>query len=400
MAQLLTNTTNWFPSFMDMVRMAYSRIQIRSSEITQNHITDAVMSAQLMQSEWSIKDGPNLWKIDVIQIPLVQGTASYSLPTNVVEVTDWYIRQFQMGSAVNLTTGAFSTTALSTSVTVYQVNHGLIPGNWVSFPIQVAIGGIVIYGFYQVTTVIDANDYTITLASAAITSVPLSGTVPVFTAIQGSSTISVALTNHGLYAGQYFTVYAPTAIGGLTLQGTYQVVSVTDANDFTFTAPNPSSASTSVSENGGLPQVLPQLQNTQPIDYVVTPISRTEYADQPNKTSQARPTTVYWNRTISSVATMWQVPDGNGPYVLFLNAFTLQFDIRTDAGYTVDAPVRFLEAYVSGLAAKLAIAYRPPAPATLAELDQMAERSYQLASKQDSENVPLFISPGLSSYYR
>jgi hypothetical protein len=388
---------------MDIVRKAYSRIQIRGSQITQQHITDAVMDAQLMQSEWSIRDGGlNLWKRETLQIPLVQGVASYSIPTNVVQITDWYIRQFQTGSATNLGGGAFSTAANSTSVQVNQVNHGMVPGNWIGLPIYVSIDTILLYGFYTVTTVIDANNYTITSATAATNSVSGGGVVPSFAAVAGSSTITVTLPNHGFVANQNFTVFAPTAIGGLTLAGTYPVVSVTNSSTFTITANNPSSLTTvtNVGENGGLAQVQNQLTNTQPIDFVIYPISTTEYDDQPNKFSQARPTTVWWDRQINSVATFWQVPDGNGPYVLFYRATLLQLDIRADSGYGVDAPIRFMEAYVSGLAAKLAISYPPPQPNTAEKMDQLAERAFQYASRQDSENVPLYISPGLESVYR
>lgn len=400
MAQTLTGTTNSFPAFFDLILEAYSRIQIRPTSITADHMYQARMSATLMQSEWSVKsNGPNLWKVQLFSIPLVQGVATYSVPTNVIGILDYYIREFQLTTAVNLGSNPFTTTLSSTSVQVTQANHGLIPGNWVGIPIQAAVGGIIVYGFYQVVTVIDQNNYMITVATAA-TSGATGGTVPVFSTTAGSQNVSVALTNHGMYQNQNFTVYASVTVGGLTLQGNYVIQSVTDANNFVIQAPTPAATTASASENSGFVQVQPQNTQAIPQDFVIYPISRTEYADQPDKFSQARPTTVWWDRTINSTVTLWQTPDGNGPYILNFYSFVQQDDVSIVGGYSVDVPFRFLEAYVAGLAAKLARKYPPPAPVTVRDLDMDAQRAWTWASNQDIEDVPLFISPGMTSYYR
>ena len=72
----------------------------------------------------------------------------------------------------------FSTTNLSTSVNVNDTAHGRLVGDGVNFSNASAVGGLTISGNYTVTTVVDADNYTITAASAATsTAGPGGGTV-------------------------------------------------------------------------------------------------------------------------------------------------------------------------------------------------------------------------------
>jgi hypothetical protein len=50
----------------------------------------AVTAANLMQSEWAAK-GVNLWKVELVTVPLVQGTATYSVAASVITILDLYI---------------------------------------------------------------------------------------------------------------------------------------------------------------------------------------------------------------------------------------------------------------------------------------------------------------------
>ena len=165
MAQPSSGTYAFQPALSDLVIEAYSRIQIRPTSFTTQHMTDARMSANLLLTEFAVRPGPNLWEIELIQIPLTQGTASYAVPQNIVAIYDYYIRQFQFSGAVSLTP-TFSTVINTTTATVTYANFGLVPGNWVNILVPVAVGGIVIYGFYEVQTVLNPNQFTITLAAA------------------------------------------------------------------------------------------------------------------------------------------------------------------------------------------------------------------------------------------
>ena len=77
------------------------------------------------------------------------------------------------------------------------------------------------------------------------------GQVPYFTTANASPTISVLFPNHGQSVGSTFSVTVPTTLGGLTLSGLYTVSTVTDANNFTFTAGTLASSIASSFENSG-----------------------------------------------------------------------------------------------------------------------------------------------------
>jgi hypothetical protein len=232
MAQPSSGAYNFQPALADYIIEAFSRIQIRPTSITAQHMHDAVMSANFLQSEWTSESGPNLWTVQLISIPLVQGTSTYTLPITIDDLLDVYLR------------------------------------------------------------------------------LPSSG--------------------------------------------------------------------------------------TQTTDIVVSPISRTEYADQPNKALQARPTTYWWDRQIQSTITMWPTPDQNGPYTLYLYVESQIQDATLPQGSTPNIPYRFYEAFAAGLAAKLAVKY-PPAGGPMAAI-QMAQMAWENAANKDIEHTPLFIIPGLSAY--
>lgn len=236
MAQPSSGTYDWAPSFADLMRTAYGRIQIRQPSFTADHMWQAVMAANLLMCDFGVVDVPNLWKVTLLSINLVQGQATYSVPKNVVAILDYYLQ------------------------------------------------------------------------------LPLVG------------------------------------------------------------------------------------DNTQTQDIVVSPISRTEYSTQPDKTLQARPTSVWWDRQINSTVTLWPTPDQNGPYVLRFYAMTQTQDVVLPQGATVDIPWRFNEAFTAGLAAKLAITYPPPPPNSIETMQALAQKAWTSAANQDVEQSPIYIIPGLSRY--
>jgi hypothetical protein len=133
-------------------------------------------------------------------------------------------------------------------------------------------------------------------------------------------------------------------------------------------------------------------------DRLIFPVSRSDYAALPNKMVQAPPTTYWFDRQISPQVNLWQVPDQDDGY------YTLKYyrcrqiqDNNPMNGLTPELPYRWLDAFNFGLAARLAIMY---APDKAAALDARAERAWAYAAKQDSERVPIYISPGLSGYFR
>lgn len=135
---------------------------------------------------------------------------------------------------------------------------------------------------------------------------------------------------------------------------------------------------------------------TSTVDRLIFPISQTEYAAIPNKTTQSPPTQFWFNRQISPVLVLWPVPDGNGPYTLYYYRVRQIQDATVPGGTNPEIPYRWLDALTAGLAHRLAVVFAP-------QLEQIrkaeADEAWRIAATQDTENVPLFIAPGLIGYF-
>ena len=115
----------------------------------------------------------------------------------------------------------------------------------------ISVGGIVLFGIYQITGG-GQSLYTINAATPALATVADGGSVPTFTSQSGQSTITVTLPSHGYTVGSTFVILLYTNIAGLSLYGSYVVQSVPSVDTFTIQASNLANASTTVSFNGGL----------------------------------------------------------------------------------------------------------------------------------------------------
>lgn len=133
-------------------------------------------------------------------------------------------------------------------------------------------------------------------------------------------------------------------------------------------------------------------------DRIILPISRTEYASYPNKTQQGFPTVYWFDRLLSPTVTVWPVPNtSQGPTTLkYYRVRQIQDSALTD-GQTVEIPYRWMEAFATGLAARLALIW---APQIAAGLKQIADESYGIAATQDTEYVQMYISPMVNGYWR
>lgn len=137
--------------------------------------------------------------------------------------------------------------------------------------------------------------------------------------------------------------------------------------------------------------------NSQPIDRLILPISRTEYASYPNKDQQGFPT-VYWqDRLINGNVTLWPVPDGqSAQFLKYYRAVQLQ-DVEFTNGQTIEIPYLWLDAFADALSYRLARVWNPAmAPA----LKLVADESYNVADNQNVETASQYISPQIYGYYR
>lgn len=135
---------------------------------------------------------------------------------------------------------------------------------------------------------------------------------------------------------------------------------------------------------------------TPPIDRVILPISRTEYASYPNKNQQGFPTTFWFDRLLSPTVTIWPVPDGSQTSLKYYRVRRIQ-DSDTQGAQQVEIPYLWLEAFVYGLAQRLAMIWSPD---KIAALKPLADEAYDVAAAQNIETAQQYISPQISGYFR
>lgn len=85
-------TYNFNPSLGEIALYVLNTVGIRNTAITQEHMAAFRMAANLVTSRWSAK-GVNLWAVDLQTITLVQGQATYSVPSNTIVMLDAYVTQ-------------------------------------------------------------------------------------------------------------------------------------------------------------------------------------------------------------------------------------------------------------------------------------------------------------------
>ena len=137
--------------------------------------------------------------------------------------------------------------------------------------------------------------------------------------------------------------------------------------------------------------------NADPIDRIILPISRTEYASYPNKEQQGFTTVFWFDRLIAPTVTLWPVPDGNSAQFLKYYRVRRIQDSNLQGGQNVEIPYLWLDAFAYGLASRLAQIWNPP---LIQMLKPLADESYQVAADQNIETAATYISPMISGYFR
>lgn len=85
-----SNTYSFNPAIGSIALNAFGRCQIRRAELTPQHMEDAYLETNFMQSNWAAK-GITFWTVELVNQPLTQGVATYNVPLNAVQVLDVYI---------------------------------------------------------------------------------------------------------------------------------------------------------------------------------------------------------------------------------------------------------------------------------------------------------------------
>lgn len=85
-----SGTYTFNPGLGEIVLYAYQNIGVRPAAVLQEHMESARMAANMMLARFS-NMGVNLWAVDLVTTPLVQGTTTYPVDANTVMILDAYI---------------------------------------------------------------------------------------------------------------------------------------------------------------------------------------------------------------------------------------------------------------------------------------------------------------------
>ena len=197
-------------------------------------------------------------------------------------------------TSITNTAPVFATTSGSKTVTITDSNITASVLDYVEYITPVAVGGLVLSGPYQLSTAagttysiiassaatstantstnttagsftigntyqivtVGTTDFTLIGASANTVGIIFNATgvgtgtgtaklvgVPAFQTVNGQSTVTCYLDNHGYSVGSTFYVGVSTTVGGITLFGLYIILTVPSASSFTFAAANTATSS-------------------------------------------------------------------------------------------------------------------------------------------------------------
>ena len=79
------------PSLGELTLYAFNLCEIRNTEIAQEHMESARMASNMILSNWSNR-GVNLWAVDLVTEPLVEGQSTYNVEQNTVMILDAYVQ--------------------------------------------------------------------------------------------------------------------------------------------------------------------------------------------------------------------------------------------------------------------------------------------------------------------
>ena len=134
-----------------------------------------------------------------------------------------------------------------------------------------------------------------------------------------------------------------------------------------------------------------------PIDRLLVPISRSDYAAIANKNMQGFPTSYWYDRQLNPVLYLWPVPNQEIVGGLRYYVQKRPMDELTNNGTQIAIPYEAYDAFVWCLAERLCYIYAPEKAAIIAP---RAQKAYQRMLQSTTENVPIDFNVMVGSYFR
>lgn len=151
----------------------------------------------------------------------------------------------------------------SNIVTVTDANSGVSILDSVQFRTPVSIGNILLQGAYPINSVVSTGAYTILSAVVASTTIASSGILPTFTTATNSVLVTVSEPNNTAQAivGLQQSFLVPTTVGGITIEGAYNVFSISNSTDYVISVPAAATGVATATMNNGNAEYLYYINN-------------------------------------------------------------------------------------------------------------------------------------------
>ena len=332
-----------------LIREAFERIGILGDFVEPVKLDSAKRSINLLLLDWMSKS-INLWTLQGAYLPLVTGQRQYALPSTVSDVIQANLRT---------STRQLNGTATSDSGGV-AINA--FDGDPTTSCTQTAPDGNISYD-YGVGATQQIN----------------------FIGIQSNTTT-------------LYTIYVDSSVDNVIWTTLFAIPAQVFTAGVIIWADVPTPVNTRsyrIREDGGQILDIQEIYfNNNVLDYAISDVSKYEYNTYPNKYLKGRPTIYYLDRQASEpIINLWPTPSNQYNCLFYSYKKMMQ-----DAGlYTnaLEIPSTFYPALVWGLSWQLALKFNPK---LVEMLKGEYEQAFAIATKEDSENVPISIT-GDANYY-
>ena len=125
-------------------------------------------------------------------------------------------------------------------------------------------------------------------------------------------------------------------------------------------------------------------------DFQLTRMSRSEYLNIPNKTTQGRPSQYFYDRQVIPQIILWPTPENSTDTLVYY--YVRRIEDADALVNTTNAPFRFLPCMVAGLAYYTAL---KKAPERVQLLKVVYEEEFQRAADEDEDRVALKLQPSI-----
>jgi hypothetical protein len=88
------------PSLGELTLYAYNLCGVRNTALLQEHMESSRMATNMMLARWS-NQGVNLWCVDLVSVPLVQGQSVYAVDQSTVMILDAYMAVTNTGQEID-----------------------------------------------------------------------------------------------------------------------------------------------------------------------------------------------------------------------------------------------------------------------------------------------------------